>query len=104
MPDFREDAVVGFFIFIAEFDQDEVVFFGKGFEEWELGTIYALPGKPHAGEDGDAAFLWLVLNFGLAEGSLLNQAVDTLFDEVVFLVVDVGRAEIDVVGESVDAG
>ena len=58
--------------------------------------------KPHAGEDGDAAFLgWFLISVWR---EFANQAVDTLFDEVVFLVVDVGRAEIDVVGESVDAG
>ena len=104
MADFGEDAVVGLFIFVTEFDEDEVVFFGKGLEERELGSVHALAGEPHAGQHRDAAFLGLVLDFGLAERGLLDEAIDALFDEVVFFVVDVGRAEIDVVGESVDAG
>ena len=104
IADFGEDAVVGLFIFVAEFDEDEVVFFGEGFEEGELRTVDALAGEPHAGQDGDAAFFGLVLDFGLAEGGLLDEVIDALFDEVVFFVVDVGGAEIDVMGEAVDAG
>ena len=103
MPDFREDAVVCFFIFIAEFDQDEVVFFGEGFEEWKLRTIYTLPGEPHAGQDGDAALFRLICNFRLAERGLLDQSIDALLDEVVLLMIDIGSAEVDVVAQSVDS-
>ena len=76
---------------------------GQRLDEGLLRAVDALPLEPHAREDSNPLFCGLIADWLAAEGRGLEQLVDPLLDEVIPLVVDVGGAEVGVVGERVDA-
>ena len=79
--------------------EHQLVVFGQFLQERMLRTIDALPSEPHRRQHADLLGLGRVADLATAQRRGLEQPIDPLLDEIVFLVVDVGRAKVGVMGE-----
>ena len=82
---------------LAQVDEHELVVAGQGLDEGLLRAVDRLLRPPHRGHDRDPPRLRPVGHRAGAQRRHLKQPVDPLLDEIIVLVVDVGRAEVGVV-------